>query len=126
MMPLYSAFQPPSVLYMVAMSSNMPGSFLPALFPNSLKDADCIESLVRTISSGYVNVTEVIPARPPHNSRCTEFNFSPGVCSKYCEQVSRVDVHMLRFSILVCKGCMLQIAQRSTARFVCNSFRYLP
>jgi hypothetical protein len=83
-MPRYNAFHPPSFLYMSTISSNMPGNFWCAsLDPNSLKDADCIDNRVRTISRGYVNVTEVMPAAAPQNSRFSALRGFPGVVSKY-------------------------------------------
>ena len=69
-MPRYRAKTPPSVLYMVVRVGHIPGNFLPDLaFCNPANEADWMESRVRTISRGYVNVTEVIPAMAPHERR---------------------------------------------------------
>lgn len=81
MIPRYRAQTPPSVLYMVTMVAHIPGS-LPFGCLRFANDADCIESLVRTMSSGYVKNTEVIPADPPQTRRLTEVRSAPGVGSK--------------------------------------------
>lgn len=49
----------------------MPGSFLPVTFDpfNPSNEADCMDRRVRTMSRGYVKVTDVIPAQPPQISR---------------------------------------------------------
>lgn len=51
----------------------MPGSFL-GLSPSSEKEADWMESRVRTMSRGYVHTTEVMPAAAPHMSRLKGVN----------------------------------------------------
>lgn len=52
----------------------MPGSLVLAEFSdcNAANFADWIESLVRTMSSGYVQTTDVIPAAAPQNRRAIE------------------------------------------------------
>jgi hypothetical protein len=65
------------------MVCHMPGSFL-GLAPSSANDADWIERRVRTMSSGYVKVTDVIPAMPPHVRRASGVRLSPGCRSKNC------------------------------------------
>lgn len=40
---------------------------------------------VRTMSRGYVKVTEVMPARPPQRRRWYASNGEPGSLSKNCE-----------------------------------------
>lgn len=40
---------------------------------------------VRTMSRGYVNVTDVMPAIPPQTSRCIGLSGAPGVLSKNWE-----------------------------------------
>src|SRR5271154_2964787 len=76
-MPLYKPRIPPSVLYILIMVCHIPGNF-PSCFPNAAKPADCIDNRVRTMSSGYVNVTEVIPAKPPHSNLRTGERSAPG------------------------------------------------
>ena len=56
----------------------MPGGFGLFFGPNAANDADCIESLVRTMSRGYVTVTEVMPAHPPHMSLRSGVRSAPG------------------------------------------------
>ena len=51
------------------MVDHMPGSFFRDASPSAANDADCIESRVLTMSNGYVQVTEVMPAAPPQTSR---------------------------------------------------------
>jgi hypothetical protein len=70
---------------MVTINANIPGNFGLGPSPdfNSLKDADCMDSRVRTISRGYVKVTEVMPASAPHNNRWYEFKGAPGVLSNH-------------------------------------------
>jgi hypothetical protein len=82
MIPLYKARIPPSVLYMVTMVAHIPGSLLPVGCLSVTNDADWIESLVRTMSRGYVKNTDVIPAAPPQTRRLTELRSAPGVGSK--------------------------------------------
>ena len=68
-MPRYRAKKPPSFLYIAINVPHMPGSLPPDFLLRPWKDADCIDSRVRTMSRGYVKVTEVIPARPPQIRR---------------------------------------------------------
>lgn len=68
-MPLYNAMKPPSCRYIRRIVWNIPGSLKFGLAPSSEKEADWIESRVRTISKGYVTVTEVMPASPPQINR---------------------------------------------------------
>ena len=86
-MPLYSAVKPPSVLYITPIVPNMPGSFFSAFAAASLlkfaNDADWIDSRVRTMSSGYVKVTDVIPAIAPHTNLRSGGRGAPGEVSKY-------------------------------------------
>lgn len=93
--PLYNAVMPPSLAYMCFIVPHMPGSlrlatsaaFLaesPFSLAKDAKDADWIERRVRTMSSGYVTVTEVIPARAPQQRRESAERFAPGVDSKPC------------------------------------------
>lgn len=56
----------------------MPGSFFVVRPPNAAKEADCIDNRVRTISSGYVKVTEVMPAAPPQMRRLRGERSAPG------------------------------------------------
>lgn len=81
-MPLYSANHPPSVMYIVFRVGHIPGNFSPFALCSSENDADWIDSRVRTMSRGYVNVTDVIPAMPPQASRCIGLRLAPGVLSK--------------------------------------------
>jgi hypothetical protein len=76
-MPLYKPRMPPSVLYILIMVCHIPGNFL-SRFPSPAKLADCIDNRVRTMSSGYVNVTDVIPAKPPHSNLRTGGRSAPG------------------------------------------------
>ena len=80
-MPLYSAKNPPSVLYIVTRVPHIPGSCFLDASPSEAKEADWIESLVRTMSKGYVNVTDVMPAAPPHTSLFNGERSAPGVDS---------------------------------------------
>lgn len=99
-MPRYRAEIPPSVLYMVPITVHMPGSFS-ALGPSSAKEAVWIDSRVRTMSRGYVQKTEVIPAIPPHVRRARGERSAPGEDSKkFCESccVSLGSLHRLRWS----------------------------
>jgi hypothetical protein len=82
MIPLYKASIPPSVLYMVTRVTHIPGNFFPVGCWSVANDADWIESLVRTMSRGYVKNTDVIPADPPQTRRLTEVSSPPGVDSK--------------------------------------------
>ena len=77
-MPLYSAKKPPSVLYIVTMVTHIPGNFFCDASLSAAKDADCMDNRVRTISNGYVKVTDVIPAAPPHTSRLNGDRSAPG------------------------------------------------
>ena len=65
------------------MVCHIPGSF-PSDWPNAAKPADCIDNRVRTMSSGYVVVTEVIPAKPPHRSLRRGERSAPGDGSANC------------------------------------------
>ena len=88
-MPLYRAKNPPSVLYMLTMVPHIPGSFWCCLSLKAAKEADWMESRVRTMSRGYVKVTEVMPAIPPHTKRRRAERSAPGVGSaNYRGQVS--------------------------------------
>ena len=87
-MPLYKPRIPPSVRYILTMVCHIPGNF-PSRFPNAAKPADCIDNRVRTMSSGYVNVTDVIPAKPPHSSLRTGGRSAPGDGSANYRSVSR-------------------------------------
>jgi hypothetical protein len=60
----------------------MPGNFSPASRFRLENDADWMDKRVRTMSSGYVHVTEVIPARPPQSSRWYASSGPPGSFSK--------------------------------------------
>lgn len=62
------------------MVCHMPGS-LPSGLPRPAKPADWIDNRVRTMSSGYVNVTEVMPAKPPQSNLRTGERSAPGVGS---------------------------------------------
>ena len=68
---------PPSVLYILIMVVSMPGS-CPSALPKAANEADCIDSRVLTMSRGYVKVTEVMPAQPPHNSLRSGDRSAPG------------------------------------------------
>lgn len=63
---------------MIFMVAHIPGSCFLDASPRVAKEADCIESLVRTMSSGYVNVTDVMPAAPPQTSRLRGVKSCPG------------------------------------------------
>lgn len=93
--PLYSAVNPPSVVYICFIVPHMPGSLrlatsaasaaeLPFSLAKDAKDADWIERRVRTMSSGYVTVTEVMPASAPQHRRERAERLAPGVDSKPC------------------------------------------
>ena len=58
--------------------AHIPGSFSLDASLREEKEADCIDSRVRTMSRGYVKVTEVIPAAPPHMSRLKGERSAPG------------------------------------------------
>jgi hypothetical protein len=73
---------PPSVLYMVFIVAHIPGRCFDDGWLRGAKDADWMDSLVRTMSRGYVKKTEVIPAVPPQIRRLTEVMSPPGVISK--------------------------------------------
>ena len=81
--PRYSALNPPSDLYMAIMVCHMPGSCL-GRAPSSANDADWMDRRVRTMSSGYVKVTDVMPAMPPQVRRDSGVRLSPGCRSKKC------------------------------------------
>lgn len=81
MIPLYNAAMPPSVRYMMIMVAHIPGSFF-GLEASWAKDADWMDSLVRTISKGYVNVTDVMPAKPPQSNLVRGGMSAPGYSSK--------------------------------------------
>ena len=68
----------------------MPGSFSPSARLRLEKEADWMERRVRTMSSGYVHVTEVMPARPPQSSRWYASSGAPGSFSKNWGWVSSV------------------------------------
>ena len=65
----------------------MPGSCF-GRAPSSANDADWIDRRVRTMSSGYVKVTDVTPARPPQVRRDSGVRLSPGCRSKKCYKES--------------------------------------
>lgn len=69
---------------MVTIVGHMPGNSPLGLLPRAANDADWIESRVRTMSSGYVKKTEVMPAMPPHSSLSTGWSGDPGEVSKKC------------------------------------------
>lgn len=77
-MPLYKARNPPSVWYIIFSVPHMPGNLFREASLSAANEADCIDNRVRTMSSGYVNVTEVMPATPPHSSRRTGDRSAPG------------------------------------------------
>lgn len=79
-MPRYRPRIPPSVLYILIMVCHIPGNF-PSCLANAAKPADCIDNRVRTMSRGYVNVTEVMPAKPPQSNRRTGERSAPGAGS---------------------------------------------
>lgn len=64
------------------MVAHIPGSCFLDASPSAAKDADWIDSRVRTISRGYVRNTDVIPAAPPHIKRLKEPRSAPGEGSK--------------------------------------------
>lgn len=68
----------------------MPGNLALCVVLRAANDADWMESLVRTISRGYVKNTEVIPAAPPQINRLREERSCPGEGSKNCTKVSQV------------------------------------
>ena len=81
--PRYSALMPPSCLYIWISVAHMPGSFFSAsAFDRPLKDADWIDKRVRTMSRGYVTVTDVMPAIAPQHKRLNGVRGSPGSGSK--------------------------------------------
>lgn len=85
---------------MVINVSHIPGNFLLDASPRAAKETDCIDSRVRTISRGYVNVTEVMPAAPPQTSRRMGERSAPGEDSaNYTAQVLVCDANHLDFSI---------------------------
>ena len=77
---------PPSVLYIIAIVAHIPGSFSLAASFRLENEADWIDRRVRTISRGYVTVTEVMPAAPPHIRRLTAERSAPGVGSRNCTE----------------------------------------
>lgn len=77
-MPRYKAKKPPSVLYIIFSVAHIPGSLFLETSPRLAKEADCMDRRVRTMSSGYVNVTEVMPAAPPQISRLIGESSAPG------------------------------------------------
>jgi hypothetical protein len=81
-MPLYNAKMPPSVLYMITMVCHIPGSLSLDAWLRAANEADWMERRVRTMSRGYVQKTEVMPAAPPHTKRLTELRSAPGDGSK--------------------------------------------
>lgn len=83
-MPLYRARTPPSVLNIITRVAHMPGSLSLWAWLRAANDADWIERRVRTISKGYVQHTEVIPAAPPQIRRRRELISAPGEGSKNC------------------------------------------
>jgi hypothetical protein len=87
-MPRYNAGNPPSVVYMVIIVDHIPGSLLCEASPSAAKDADWIDKRVRTMSSGYVKVTDVIPAAPPQISLCRGSRSAPGETSTSYRTVS--------------------------------------
>ena len=72
---------PPSVMYIFFPVAHIPGR-CPLDFPKDAKDADWIERRVRMMSSGYVNVTDDMPAIPPQKSLFTGVRSPPGDPSK--------------------------------------------
>lgn len=60
----------------------MPGSLSLCTCVRAAKEADWMDNRVRTISKGYVQTTDVIPANPPHISRRKELRSWPGEASK--------------------------------------------
>jgi len=80
---------------MVFSVGHIPGSFTPFARCSSEKEADCIDSRVRTMSSGYVNVTDVIPATPPQQSLRNGPKSAPGVSSKNCASLLALRSHTL-------------------------------
>ena len=81
-MPLYSAVTPPSVLYIVTNVAHIPGNLCCRSLLRAANDADWMESLVLTMSRGYVKTTDVIPAAPPHINLRRELMSAPGAGSK--------------------------------------------
>jgi hypothetical protein len=67
---------------MVTRVAHIPGSFVVVGCFSVANDADWIESLVRTMSRGYVKKTDVMPAAPPQTRRETDVNSAPGEGSK--------------------------------------------
>jgi hypothetical protein len=55
----------------------MPGS-CPSDVPSEANEADCIDRRVLTMSKGYVKVTEVMPAQPPHTNLRNGDRSAPG------------------------------------------------
>lgn len=64
-------------------------------FASAAKDADWIDRRVRTMSRGYVTVTEVMPANAPQTRRSTAERGAPGVVSKPC-LIDQSDSHIMR------------------------------
>lgn len=80
---------PPSFLYIMTIVVHIPGNLDLWTLLSAANEADWIERRVRTISSGYVKKTEVIPAAPPHINRLNDERSAPGVGSKnYYEQLA--------------------------------------
>lgn len=80
MIPRYNPEMPPSVLYILIMVAIMPGN-CPSDLPSEANEADCIDRRVLTMSKGYVKVTEVMPAHPPHTNLRSGDKSAPGVGS---------------------------------------------
>jgi len=68
---------------MLLIKDIIPGNFSPGPECSSpLNEADWIDRRVRTMSSGYVSETEVMPAVAPQKSLCTGLSAWPGLLSK--------------------------------------------
>lgn len=82
-MPRYNAVNPPSFRYICFIVAHIPGIF-PASLLRPLNDAVWIDRRVRTMSSGYVTVTDVMPASAPQHSLSMGVRGAPGECSNAC------------------------------------------
>lgn len=96
------------------MVCHIPGNF-PSRFPSAAKPADCIDNRVRTMSSGYVNVTDVIPAKPPHSNLRTGERSAPGDGSaNYGLSVGKARGPVEDSALPSCRYCTPQIGLLST------------
>lgn len=93
-------------------------------FASAAKDADWIDRRVRTMSRGYVTVTEVMPANAPQTRRSTAERGAPGVVSKPC-LIDQSDSHTMR-SLLSIQYWSLDIHQWLVSCLGCSCIQRAP